>query len=241
MGYFREHAMSLMCILGILAVTFAVVDNWYRLFVALTPFTITTMAVVALLNDRPKGYIQRLATGVLAFVLFGVCLGHLSFMGNDANYRPIVLLLLLSVQLNDVFAFVLDRTIGGPKLAPKTIPTKTVAGFLGAVILTAVLVTHLTGIVFEGESLSRIGHRIMLGIIVSLTAQFGELTIAAVKCDIGIADRGSYMPGRGGFLDRANGLLFSAPALYHYVNYFRGIGDGEQVEIFSTTLFGGLF
>lgn len=235
-GFFREYSMSFIVVVGILSVAFSVVDHWYGLFVALTPFTITTMAAVAILRDNPQGYIQRLALAVVSFVLFGVCLGHLGYMGNDPHYRSIVLLLLLCVQMNDLCAFILDKAIGGPRLVPRTSSRKTIAGAAGGLILTTLIFVYLSGSVFEGTDLSRIGHRVVLGITIGLTGQFGELAIASVRRDVGLEDTVSFMPGRGGFLDRANSLLFSAPALFHYANYFHGIRLDEQVQIITKGL-----
>ena len=69
-------------------------------------------AEAARFQDRPKGYIQRVALTIFGFMLFGACLGHLSYMTNDTHYRSLVLLLIFCVQLNDVFAFI----VGKPKL-----------------------------------------------------------------------------------------------------------------------------
>lgn len=62
-GLFREKAISLTIVLGITLVTLATLDNWYRLFMALTPLTIVMILTVALLADRPQGYIQRSILG----------------------------------------------------------------------------------------------------------------------------------------------------------------------------------
>jgi len=108
-----------MVVVGIVVVNFAVLDHWYDFFVALFLLASGMVAAVAILADRPKGYIQRVALGVLGFALFGSALGHLGYMANDANYRPILLLVFLAVEANDVFAFVVGKTLGDMKLAPK--------------------------------------------------------------------------------------------------------------------------
>ena len=90
-GLFRETLISGVVVLGILAITFAVADHWYGFFAALTPLTVSVMAAAALLSDQPQGFIQRVAAlGVFAFILFGVCCGHLAYFANDADYRPIL-------------------------------------------------------------------------------------------------------------------------------------------------------
>src|SRR5207248_201505 len=90
----------------ILLLTFSVLDNWYRLFVALFPLTVALIAIGGLIPDQPKGYIQRVGLGVLGFALFGSALGNLGNMANDWNYRPILLLIIFAVELNDIFAYI---------------------------------------------------------------------------------------------------------------------------------------
>src|SRR5262249_51037941 len=91
-GLFREKLTSLMVVLGIFAVLFAVADHWYGFFMALSPLTIGAIAATAIIADQPRGYIQRVALGVLGFALFGAALGHLAYMANDSNYRPLILM-----------------------------------------------------------------------------------------------------------------------------------------------------
>ena len=74
---FREQTISFMVVLGILVIMFAVADHGYHFFVAVPPLTVASIAAVAILADRPKGYIQRVALGSLSYLLFGCALGHL--------------------------------------------------------------------------------------------------------------------------------------------------------------------
>lgn len=232
-GLFRERTMSLIVVLGVLAVNFAALDHWYGFFVALTPLTIISMAAGALLADRPTGFIQRVGLAALAFLLFGVCLSHLSYFANERAYRPLLLLLLVSVAMNDVFAFVTGKLIGGRKLAPRTSPNKTVAGAVGAVALTTALFMVLGSRVFAGTMLASPMHLATLGALVSIAAQCGDLTVSSIKRDVGVKDMGAVLPGHGGVLDRCNSLLLAAPAMFHYVGYFQGVGLDEPVRIIT--------
>ncbi|MFG0256768.1 MAG: phosphatidate cytidylyltransferase, partial [Phycisphaerales bacterium JB043] len=131
-GLFRERLVSLTVLVGILLVNLTVLDNWYGLFVALAPLGVVTIAIVGILSDRPSGYIQRIALGSLGFLLFGVCLGHLAFIGNSEIYRALMIVLILTVALNDIFAYITGKALGRRKLCPNTSPNKTIAGALGA-------------------------------------------------------------------------------------------------------------
>ncbi len=123
-GLFRENLTSAVVVLGILAVTFAALDNWYGLFLALAPLGIVVIAAANVFQDRPKGYIQRVGLGALAFMLFGSGLGHLGYIANDQLFRPILLMLLVTVELNDVFAYCTGKLFGRHKLHSTPAPTR---------------------------------------------------------------------------------------------------------------------
>jgi len=74
---------------------------------------------------------------------------------------------------------------------------------------------------------------ITLGLIVSISGQLGDLTLSSIKRDLGIKDWAATFPGHGGLLDRFNSLLFAAPAVFHYVGYFRGIGLDQPTRIIT--------
>lgn len=232
-GLFREKTMSALVVLGIIAVNLAALDHWYGLFVALGPLVFVLFAAVGVFADRPSGYIQRVGLAALAFLFFGVCLGHLSYFANDARYRPMLLLLIVCIALNDVFAFCVGKSIGGPKLAPNTSPNKTISGSVGALVLTTALVVWLGQAVFAHTPMSKWNLLVLLGLILSAAGQLGDLTVSSIKRDVGIKDMGVLIPGHGGVLDRCNSLLLAAPAMFHFVGYVQGIGLDQQTRIFT--------
>jgi phosphatidate cytidylyltransferase len=232
-GLFREKLVSAVVGIGILAVNFAALDHWYGFFVALFPLTVIVIAAAAILPDSPKGYLQRVALGVLAFMLFGSSLAHVSYMTNDRDYRPIVLMLLLGVQLNDIFAFCVGKTLGHRKIVPQTSPNKTLGGHLGALVLTTPLVAVIAHYVFPGTEMDKPGWLLLLGVIVSVSGQMGDLMLSSIKRDLGIKDMGSTIPGHGGVLDRINSVLLAAPAVFHYVGYFVGFGLDQTPRILT--------
>jgi phosphatidate cytidylyltransferase len=230
-GLFRDHVVSLVVVAGILAVNLAAVDHWYGFFVALMPMGCGFIAIASIPFDRPQGYVQRVGLGIYGFFLFGVGLAHFGYMANDPNYRPLLLMLLLAVGLNDVGAFVVGKSIGGPKLVPQTSPNKTVSGALGALVGTTIVVSLLGHVVFAGTVLDQAGLLIGLGLLVSIAGQLGDLMLSSIKRDIGIKDMGHTIPGHGGILDRFNSLLLVAPASFHYIGYFLGFGLDQPTRI----------
>src|SRR5712691_1640952 len=232
-GLFRERTISAMVVIGILLTTFSILDNWYRLFLALFPLTVGLIASGALFADQPKGYIQRVGLGVLGYALFGCALGHLGYMANDWNYRPILLLIISAVELNDIFAYICGNLFGHRKFVPNTSPNKTLGGALGALVLTTPLVAFVAHFVWGETALDTPVRLIGLGVIVSVVGQFGDLVLSSIKRDLGLKDTAKLIPGHGGLLDRFDSLILVAPAVFHYVGYFVGFGAGQPQRIFS--------
>jgi len=232
-GFFREKLMGLLVALTILAIHLTVLDNWYNAFVALFSLAIAGIAGVGLLQDRPHGYIQRVALGTFAFVLFGSCLGHLGFLANDRDYRPLMIFLLGVVEINDVGAFAIGRVCGRRPLCPGTSPDKTVAGAVGAVIFAGAFVVFVGPLVFAGTVLNDWIHLLSLGILLSAAAQLGDLMLSSIKRDLGLKSMDVIVPGHGGLLDHFDSLLLAAPVLFHYVNYYVGVGADQPICIFT--------
>lgn len=240
-GLFREKRLSLLVALGIAALTLATLDNWYRLFVALTPLMIAVIAAVAILADRPQGYIQRVSLSVLSFVLFGTSLGHLGLIANDQDFRPLIILTVLSVEANDVFAFVSGKLFGRRKLLPNTSPNKTIAGAAGALVLTTMLVVGVGAFLFptavcDGHGVSlfqKLSYLAIFGLLVSIAGQFGDLMLSSIKRDLGLKDMGQLIPGHGGLLDRFDSLILVAPLAFHFANYIAGVGLDQPTRIFT--------
>jgi phosphatidate cytidylyltransferase len=232
-GLFRERTISLIVVIGILLITFAVLDNWYRFFLALFPLTVALIATGALIADQPKGYIQRVGLGVFGFALFGCALGHLGYIANDWDYRPMLLLIIFAVELNDVFAYICGHLFGRRKFVPHTSPNKTVGGAIGAIFLTTPLVAVTAHFIWPDSALDSAIRLIGLGLIVSIVGQFGDLMLSSIKRDLGLKDTAKLIPGHGGLLDRFDSLILVAPAVFHYIGYFVGFGAGQPERIFS--------
>jgi phosphatidate cytidylyltransferase len=230
-GLFREKTICAVVGLGIVLVTFAAIDHWQddALFFAMGPLVGALIVIVSIPADRPRGFIQRVALGVLGFALLGFSLGYISNMANvvdlggtGTDYRPLVLLLIVAVELNDMLAALIGRTLGRRPLLKNTNPRKTWAGAIGAAVLTTAMVVAAGGWLFQGTPVASTGWLIGLGLLVSLLGLLGDLTLASIKRDVGVEDVGATLPGHGGLLDRFDGLVLVPPAVYHYLSLALG-------------------
>jgi len=127
--------------------------------------------------------------------------------------RAVTLWLVLVVWATDSAAYAAGRAIGGPRLAPRISPNKTWAGLAGAVV-GAGLAGALAAWVFGAD---RPVVAAVVGGLVALAAQGGDLLESAVKRRFDRKDSGSLIPGHGGMLDRIDGIIGATPffALFH--------------------------
>lgn len=233
-GLFREKLIGTFVVIGIALVTFSVFDNFDRLFFASASFTVGLIAIGTIPQDRPKGFLQRVALASLGFLLFGFCFGYLGHFANYVHYRPILIFLFLAVELNDVFAFCAGKMIGGPKALPNTSPGKTWAGCIGALIATTLLVLVLGHFVFAGTRMDHWLPLLIFGVGLSVLGQFGDLLLSSIKRDVGIKDIGHAIPGHGGLLDRFDSMVLVPPVAFHFLGLYLGpIGLDQPQRILT--------
>jgi len=150
-----------------------------------------------------------------------------------------VFYLLLVVWAGDILAFLVGRSMGKHKLAPRVSPNKswegTVASLAGATALGTVILANANAIVgflrntnllaAQQESIMSVGPYpsphplwvyILLSAALNVAAQLGDLVESMLKRGAGVKDSGSLLPGHGGMLDRIDALLFAAPVLWYY-------------------------
>ena len=110
--------------------------------------------------------------------------------------------------LSDTGGYFAGYLFGQHKLSPVISPKKTVEGFIGGVI-TAILGMIIFKLI-AGNALTW-SFTVVIGLLGALGAVFGDLSMSAVKRQVGIKDFGNLIPGHGGILDRFDSVLVTAP------------------------------
>ena len=131
-----------------------------------------------------------------------------------------LLLVLLAVWGTDIGGYFAGRGIGGPKLWPRVSPSKTWAGALGGFAASLVVAAG-----FAACGLGRTGPLLLLGSVLSVVSQLGDLFKSAVKRRFGVKDSSHIIPGHGGLLDRLDGFV-AAAVLAAIFGLLRGGVDG---------------
>ena len=134
----------------------------------------------------------------------------------EAGAASFAVLVLLGIWGTDIFAYVAGRLWGKRRPFPRISPGKTVAGF-AAGITGAVALMVAGGNVLK---LYAFPDGIALGIVVGLSALWGDLVESMIKRNAGVKDASALIPGHGGVLDRFDSFLFVYPAVYLYMRAF---------------------
>jgi phosphatidate cytidylyltransferase len=159
--------------------------------------------------------------GASALFLLYVCLPlSLWFImdgaGRSECFAPAgaLISLWLSTWLCDTAAYAVGLTLGKHKLYPAASPHKTIEGFVGGIAgaVAAPLIMSALGWV----RLSAVDV-LVLGAVVGLLGQTGDLLESLMKREAQIKDSSSLLPGHGGLLDRFDSLLLSTPFFYAYL------------------------
>jgi phosphatidate cytidylyltransferase len=154
------------------------------------------------------------AIAVLATTYVGMLGGSLIRLRNDfPDGWKLVFFLLIVVWLGDTGAYYVGRQFGKHKLSPRISPKKTVEGLAGGMLasILAAVVIHFT--FFPRFPLI---HAMIAGVILSVAGVIGDLAESMWKRSADVKDSGTLLPGHGGFLDRFDSILFTAPILYCY-------------------------
>ncbi len=126
--------------------------------------------------------------------------------------RGWILLLVLGVWAYDTGAYLSGRQWGRAKFLTHLSASKTYAGLVGGLVAcTVVVAIMLWGL---GQNVL---FAILLGPLLGLAAQAGDLAESMLKRAAGAKDSGTIIPGHGGVLDRIDSFLFAAPVVTLFV------------------------
>lgn len=208
---FKKNASSYMFLIGLwllFAIYLGYDDNLTYAFVSVL---ICSVGIIALTWFRKEerewkgAFFGPIYIGVPVLCLMAI---------RDTEDLGIMLTLSLFfiVWATDTGAYFAGRSIGGPKIAPSISPNKTWAGLIGGMIcsgLTAVLANQF----LLHMDISPV-ILFVFGAVLAVLAQAGDFFESGWKRHFDIKDASNIIPGHGGVLDRLDGVLFVAPALY---------------------------
>lgn len=200
--------------------------RWYGMFSIFVPvyaFTLLTAATVFV--GETRGFIRSNATLHWALLLTVYNISHLAFLvilplktSFAAGGLGLLLFVLVIVQFNDVAQFIWGRLFGRTRIVPSVSPGKTWEGFIGGIVTSVLLAVIIAPRLTPFSPMAAA----LIGLVLSVCGFLGDVTLSAVKRDLGLKDTGSSLRGHGGILDRLDSLTLAAPIAFHIIRYFYG-------------------
>lgn len=198
-------------------------QSWYGMFIIFIPvYMFLFLPLCMMIEGVAQGFLKvtsSLHWGLMATVF---AISHAAYLlalpdkiNPSTGSAGLLLFLVFLTQFNDVLQFLWGNFLGKRKVVPKVSPNKTLAGLLGGVASTTFLAWLLAPLLtplLAWEALTA-------GVIIGLGGFLGDITISAIKREIGLKNTSAMIPGHGGILDRVDSLIFTAPLFFHFV-YF---------------------
>lgn len=173
------------------------------------------LAVAAILSRERRGW----AVAGMGYALAASIASSLVRRDPAWGFAALMFVLLV-VWGTDIGGYFAGRLIGGPKLWPRVSPKKTWAGAVGGFLASLAV-----AIGFAALDLGKIVSLLLLGSVLSVAAQLGDLFESAVKRRFGVKDSSHLIPGHGGLMDRLDGFV-AAIVLAALFGLLRGGADG---------------
>ncbi|MGD9076867.1 MAG: phosphatidate cytidylyltransferase [Desulfobacteraceae bacterium] len=195
---------------------------FYTRQVLIAPVIIALWAFVPIaffMLTRPspnQQWTADMGKSVLGPVYIVLPLALLWMIDLQPNGKLWIFFLLVVSFVNDTGAFYFGRLFGKHKLYEAISPGKTWEGAVGGLLCSVIAALWFLQIL----RLHPINMMIVALIVsLSIAGQIGDLAESMLKRNHGVKDSGRILPGHGGLLDRIDGLLFSIPVLYLFLNW----------------------
>ncbi len=185
-----------------------------HLLLALACFSLLFSAALAVelfrARPNPLGNLAYLFVGPLYLALPMGCLLVVS-IGESGGYEPWnVLFFFFFMWASDTVAYFSGRFFGKRKLFERLSPKKTIEGFIGGTIASA-----LVGIAAHAVlGTYTLPVWLLIGVLMAFAGTAGDLVESMFKRQAGIKDSGTLLPGHGGILDRFDSTFFAAPVYW---------------------------
>lgn len=127
-----------------------------------------------------------------------------------------LILTIITIWICDTAAYFVGSAIGKHKLFKRVSPHKTIEGALAGFVFSLITV-YVFYLLYP--TLFTLTHYLIIGGIIGIASQVGDLIESLFKRDVGVKDSSAILPGHGGFLDRFDAPTFTVPIIYFYISF----------------------
>jgi phosphatidate cytidylyltransferase len=198
--------------------------DWYGMFIVFIPvWAFLFFPALMALRGETQGFLRAVGTLSWGLMMTVFTLSHMAFLlvaGDAVNPVAgglgLLFFLVMLTQFNDVAQFTWGKLFGHHKVTPTVSPKKTWEGLLGGIATTTLVAgligPYLTPMDWQWSALA--------GLVIGVAGFLGDITMSAMKRDLGVKDASGLIPGHGGILDRVDSLTYAAPIFTHFFRYF---------------------
>lgn len=173
----------------------------------------------ALSNSGLEGAVLRISVTFLGIFLISWTFGHLLLLRDLNPYGDkYTFYLFILIWVADTGAYFVGKKFGSIRLVEKVSPKKTVEGGIGG-IASGLLCGLILREILPLHELTRT-EVLALSFVIIIIAYISDFSESLLKREAGLKDSDSLLPGHGGFLDRFDSFIFTAPVLYYYLLFF---------------------
>ena len=132
---------------------------------------------------------------------------------------PFTFLLFAGVMVNDSMAFIVGKTLGGPKILPKISPKKTYSGLFGGLVGSIIFILLCDNYFLNSFTEFSLNNtdKIFLIFVFNIVGFFGDSCESMIKRKADVKDSSGLLLGHGGMLDRLDSLILTTPVTMFYV------------------------
>ena len=212
--YVHKFLPELIGIMLAFVFSFSTDISSHHLVTPILLFGIIFSYIITVLRNKKPYMLSSMATiGAILFTFCGLYIIKLTYFYEHISAFYLITVYFIIVLIGDWSALLAGKLLKNTKpLAVEISPDKTIAGAVANLIFSC-LTSLLLMIFLEFNVYQCLG----FGIVTSIFAQFGDLTISSIKRDLGLKHSGTLFFEYGGILDRMDSFLFSAPAVYYYL------------------------
>ena len=213
---------TLLLFLGIIACVLLVVQatvEMHFLGPLLAGAVVATLMLLVLLPQKER-LLADWGWTLAGVMLIGYSLSHAILIRKVIpDGREWLFSLVLLTFAVDTGAYAMGRLVGRRRMAPTISPRKTWEGAAGGTMAGMGAAVALDAVYGLGVSIPSM---LVLGALIAIFAQLGDLSLSVVKRAAGAKESGALIPGHGGILDRVDSLIPAVLVLYYFLVY--GIG-----------------
>ncbi|WP_335871749.1 phosphatidate cytidylyltransferase [Bacillus sp. 2205SS5-2] len=193
--------------------------GWYGMFIVFIPvYVFLFLPLPRILGNGTAGFLRSVSSTQWGLMLMVFGLSHLAYyqVANEQYGANLVLFLVVLTQANDVVQFLVSIFIGEKKVVPSAHPNITWEGFTLSILTT----TALSTLLYPYLTPLDMKFGILSGVIISVSAFLGSLTISVLKRDLLIGDQEKFLQLKESYLTSVDSLTYTAPIFFHVIRYY---------------------